>query len=263
LNRILAPVISNTEIMPGVYLFRAKAPTIAAAARPGQFVMVRTSDGHNPLLRRPLSIHRVNDDGEIALLYDVVGRGTDWLSHRDVGESIDMLGPLGNGFTVDSRNLLLVAGGCGIAPLIFLADAAMAEGRQVVLLYGADTAKRIFPEKQLPRGLSTIVVTEDGSMGRRGLATDFIAEAMALLAQASIDAPTRDPKVQIFACGPNEMYLSLANSGQRNDNTVQVSLEAHMGCGLGLCFGCTIETRQGLKRVCKDGPVFDLKELLL
>jgi len=149
-NPILAPVISNDEIMPGINLLRAEAPAIAAAARPGQFVMVRTSDGYNPLLRRPLSIHRVNDRGEIALLYDVVGRGTEWLSQRNVGENIDILGPLGNGYTVDSQKLLLVAGGCGIAPLIFLADAALAEGRRVVLLYGADTAKRIFPEGRLP-----------------------------------------------------------------------------------------------------------------
>lgn len=262
-NPILAPVISNDEIMPGINLLRAEAPAIAVAARPGQFVMVRTSDGHNPLLRRPLSIHRVKDNGEIALLYDVVGRGTEWLSLRDVRESIDILGPLGNGYTVDSQNLLLVAGGCGIAPLVFLADRALAQGHRVVLLYGADTAERIFPEGRLPHGLLTIAATEDGSLGRRGLAIDFIADATALLAQPSLHTPIQDSQVQIFACGPNEMYRAMAEIDSLKDRPVQVSLEARMGCGLGLCYGCTIETRQGLKRVCKDGPVFDLTQLFL
>jgi dihydroorotate dehydrogenase electron transfer subunit len=205
----------------------------------------------------------VNDKGEIALLYDVVGKGTKWLSLRRAGQRIDLLGPLGNGFTIDSQSLLLVAGGCGIAPLAFLADRALAEGRRVVLLYGADTAERIFPEGRLPHGLLTIAATEDGSLGRRGLATDFITDAMALLAQPSLHTPIQDSKVQIFACGPNDMYRAMAEIDSLKDRPAQVSLEARMGCGLGLCYGCTIETRQGLKRVCKDGPVFDLKELLL
>ena len=263
LKRTLAPIISNDEIMLGVYLLWAKAPAIAAAARPGQFVMVRTSDGYNPLLRRPLSIHRVKDNGEIALLYDVVGKGTEWLSQRRVGQNIDLLGPLGNGFAVDSHNLLLVAGGCGVAPLAFLADVTLSEGRRVALLYGADTAERIFPEGQLPHGLLTIATTEDGSLGRRGLATDFIAEAMALLTQTSIDTAIHDSKIQIFACGPNDMYRAINENNSLKGIAVQVSLEARMGCGLGLCYGCTIETRQGLKRVCRDGPVFDLTQLLL
>jgi dihydroorotate dehydrogenase electron transfer subunit len=256
-NPILAPVISNDEIMPGINLLRAEAPAIAAAARPGQFVMVRTSDGYNPLLRRPLSIHRVKDNGEIALLYDVVGRGTKWLSKRDVGESIDLLGPLGNGFTIDSQNLLLVAGGCGIAPLVFLAEKALGERRRVFMLIGANTAKRIYPQHLLPKEIETEIFTEDGSLGHAGMITDFDIDSLKHFAISVLNYQS-----QIVACGPLSMYKEIAKRFLIAGG-IQVSLEARMGCGLGLCYGCTIETRQGLKRVCKDGPVFDLTQLFL
>jgi len=249
-NPILAPVISNDEIMPGINLLWAEAPATAAAARPGQFVMVRTSDGYNPLLRRPLSIHRVKDNGEIALLYDVVGRGTEWLSQRDVGESIDILGPLGNGYTVDSQNLLLVAGGCGIAPLVFLAEKASTDGRAVTLLFGAKTAQQVYPEKLLPAGIEFIPITQDGLIKRLGMVTDVLREFI-------------DSTDQIFACGPSAMYKAMSQMKVLNGKHIQVSMEARMGCGFGLCYGCTIETRQGLKRVCRDGPVFDLTQLFL
>ena len=128
MKSILAPVISNEQVMPGVYLLWAEAPEIASAVRPGQFVMVRTCGDYERLLRRPLSVHRIKNNGEIALLYEVIGRGTEWLSQREAGEDIDLLGPLGNGFRIEARNLLLVAGGCGIAPLVFLAERALADG---------------------------------------------------------------------------------------------------------------------------------------
>ncbi len=257
-----ARIISNAEIMPRVYLLRAEAPAIACDTRPGQFVMVRTSLDCDPLLRRPLSIHRVHDNGEIALLYDVVGRGTEWLAQREAGATIDLLGPLGNGFTVDSPNLLLVAGGCGIAPLVFLADIALAQGRRVVLLCGADTAARVFPEQQLPHGALTTIVTEDGSLGQQGLATDFIADALRKLAPQAEKIDPQDD-MQIFACGPNDMYRAMAQNDLLKGWNIQVSLEARMGCGFGVCYGCTIHTRIGLKRVCRDGPVFKLTDLLL
>lgn len=249
-NPILAPVISNDEIMPGINLLRAEAPAIAAAARPGQFVMVRTSDGYNPLLRRPLSIHRVNDRGEIALLYEVVGKGTEWLAQRRKDDTIDILGPLGHGFDIASQHLLLVAGGVGIAPLIFLAERAVADGRQVRLLFGAKTAQQVYPEKLLPADIEFIPITQDGLIKRLGMVTDVLREFI-------------DSTGQIFACGPSAMYKAMSQMKVLNCKHIQVSLEARMGCGLGLCYGCTIETRQGLKCVCKDGPVFDLTQLFL
>ena len=251
---ILAPIISNEEIMPGVYLMWADAPPIASSARPGQFVMVRACGDCERLLRRPLSIHRVRADGRIALLYEIIGKGTEWLSLRTAGETVDLLGPLGNGFRVESNNLLLVAGGCGIAPLVFLADTALDEGRDVAMLIGANTAKRIYPQQLLSEDLQAEMFTEDGSSGKRGLCTDPLSNDEKSLA---CDAD------QIFACGPADMYMEMAKIDWLKGKPVQVSLEARMGCGFGVCFGCTIETRQGLKRVCKDGPVFELSDLII
>lgn len=249
---ILSPVISNEEVMPGVYLMWADAPRIASSARPGQFVMVRSCADHERLLRRPLSIHRVRADGRIALLYEIIGKGTEWLSLRTAGEMVDLLGPLGNGFRVESKNLLLVAGGCGIAPLVFLTEKALDESRDVVMLIGANTAKRIYPQQLLPEGLQAEIFTEDGSSGKRGLCTDpFSNDGKSLAGDV----------VQIFACGPADMYRKMAKIDWLKGKSVQVSLEARMGCGFGVCFGCTIETKRGLKRVCRDGPIFELSDL--
>ncbi len=138
------PIITNTEVIPGVHLTWLESPQIASSALPGQFVMVYC--GEETLLRRPLSIHRV-DKTKLALLFSVVGRGTRWLSRRKSGDKIDLFGPLGSGFSVlpTSRNLLLAAGGIGIAPLVFLAQEAVKQGHSVKLLLGAPTASQLYP----------------------------------------------------------------------------------------------------------------------
>jgi dihydroorotate dehydrogenase electron transfer subunit len=235
--------------MPNIYLLWAKAPAIAESAQPGQFVMVRASDNNDRILRRPLGIHRVNDKGEIALLYETVGKGTEWLSQRKKGETIDILGPLGRGFAVDSQRLLLVAGGVGIAPLIFLAEKAVNDGRAVTLLFGAKTAKQVYPKKLLPPGIEFIPVTQDGLIEKKGTVTDMLGDLV-----DSVD--------QIFACGPAAMYKAMSQMKILKGKRVQVSMEARMGCGFGLCNGCSIKTRHGMKRVCDDGPVFELSELI-
>jgi dihydroorotate dehydrogenase electron transfer subunit len=249
LKRVLAPIISNEEVMRGVYLLWAEAPAIASAARPGQFVMVKASDNCDPLLRRPLSVHRVRKDGAIALLIEVIGRGTEWLARRQAGEQLDLLGPLGNGFDIRARNLLLVAGGCGIAPLVFLAEKALSKERHLILLVGAKSGDRVYPRELLPADIATVTITEDGSVGERGMPTDLMSEYT-------------NAHKQVFACGPADMYRAMAGLDWLKDKSVQVSLEARMGCGFGCCFGCTIETKRGQKRVCKDGPVFELGDLL-
>jgi len=244
-----AVVKSNTKVMPNIYLLWAKAPAVAGAAQPGQFVMVRASDNNDRILRRPLGIHRLNDKGEIALLYETVGKGTEWLSQRKKGESIDILGPLGRGFAVDSKRLLLVAGGVGIAPLIFLAEKAIEDGRKVTLLFGAKTAKQVYSKKLLPAGVEFIPVTQDGLIERKGMVTDLLDELV-----GSAD--------QIFACGPAAMYKAMSQMKILKGRRVQVSMEARMGCGFGICYGCTIKTRNDTKRVCDDGPVFELADLV-
>ncbi len=242
-------LVSNIEVMPGSHLLWLQAPEIAAVARPGQFVMVRC--GEETTLPRPLSIHQTAGD-KLALLFTVVGRGTQWLCRRQPGEKVNMFGPLGNGFTIhpDSTDLLLVAGGIGIAPLRFLADEAVRQGKRVTLLYGTPDKNR-YPENLLPGGIAMVAATEDGATGKRGRATEFLPECI-------------DRADQVFACGPVGMYHALADYSRQFPivKTAQISLEMRMGCGLGVCYGCTVKTKDGLKQVCQDGPVFKLEDIL-
>jgi dihydroorotate dehydrogenase electron transfer subunit len=245
-----ATVIANKAIMPGVYLIRLDCPDITSRARPGQFVMVRCGEGAEYQLRRPLSIHQTDGD-KLSLLFNVVGRGTRWLSECQAGEKLDLLGPLGNGYEIypDSRNLLLAAGGIGIAPLVFLAGEAVKNGKEVTLLLGAPTAGQLYPSKLLPAGVRLATATEDGSGGEKGMITDLLPDF----------AGGAD---QVFACGPLPMYKTMARIPQLKDKPVQVSLEVRMGCGLGICYGCTVKTINGLRQACKHGPIFKLNEVL-
>ncbi|MBT9149294.1 MAG: Dihydroorotate dehydrogenase B (NAD(+)), electron transfer subunit [Dehalococcoidia bacterium] len=266
MRQVPAPIVSRTQVMPGVYLIWVEAPDIAAEARPGQFVTVRCGE-HLPL-RRPLSIHRT-DGRKLALLFAVVGQGTKWLSVRMVGESLDLLGPLGNGFEIrqGSQKLLLIAGGIGVAPLIALADEGVGKGLLVKFVIGAKTASKLYaPESgvwslesgvwSLESGVSSleavelIRVTDDGSAGERGQATDFLPSLA-------------DWADQIFACGPLPMYRRMAEMRAWPGNkSVQVLLEQVMGCGVGACRGCAVVTNKGIKLVCEEGPVFELGEIV-
>jgi dihydroorotate dehydrogenase electron transfer subunit len=251
--QIKAEVRSNTETMARSRLVWLDAPAIAEAAKPGQFVMVRCGEGHDPLLRRPLSIHKTDDSGGVALLFEVVGRGTSWLSERAPGDLVDLMGPLGNGFFIQpaSKRILLVAGGVGIAPLMFLFAEANKMGKNVDLLIGAQGQLYLIPvsKELLDTGVNRRVVTEDGSEGTKGLVTEWICE----------HAGQAD---QVFACGPPAMYRSMARLDCLKGKSVQVSLEERMACGVGACYGCTVKTRNGPKQVCQDGPVFDMADIV-
>lgn len=248
----MTSVISNQEVMPGVFLLEMDSAAIATEAHPGQFVMAGCDSSYARLLRRPISIQRVSANN-IFLLFAVVGNGTKWLSLRQPGEKVDLLGPNGNGFTLnsESKKILLVAGGLGIAPLCFLAGEALKRGCSARLLVGAGTACQLCPETIIPSGTEIINCTEDGTSGRKGLVTELMPENVAWADQ-------------IFACGPASMYRAIMRNYQPylKSKPFQVSLEVRMGCGLGFCYACTIDTRQGLKQVCKDGPVFNLPDLL-
>jgi len=252
LKRVYAPIISNREVIPGVYLIWLESPQIASTAQPGQFVMVRCGEDAEHPLRRPLSIHRL-DNNKLAFLFTVVGKGPHWLAKCRAGTNIDLLGPLGNGYSIQpgSHNLLLLAGGIGIAPLCFLAEKALEQGCSVTLLHGASRTAHLYPEHLLPPGLELIIATEDGSVGRKGMITDFLPDFA-------------DRAEQIFACGPTSMYLTMAAQSQQllKVKSAQISLEVRMGCGLGVCYGCTVKTKNGLKQVCQDGPVFDLDDII-
>ena len=203
--------------------------------------------GEETVLRRPISIHRV-EGNKLAILFTVIGKGTGWLSQCKPGENADIIGPLGNGFTVseNSKNLLLVAGGMGIAPLYYLAMEAIRNGKKVRLLYGTANKDRY----DIPGDIKTITATEDGSVGHKGLITELIPGHI-------------DWADQVFACGPPGMYRDMASRREMfGDKPVQVSLETRMGCGRGVCYSCTVKTINGLKQVCTDGPVFGIDEIV-
>jgi dihydroorotate dehydrogenase electron transfer subunit len=256
MNQLKAPILSAVEAIKGVYLFRLEAPEIAKVAKPGQFVMVRCAK--ETILPRPFSVHSV-DGTQISLLINVVGKGTGWLSKKKKGDTLDIFGPLGNGFTVNpkSQNLLLVAGGMGIAPLRFLAEWAAGLGKKVTLILGAQSRESLIPVNApqslynkgiLSASFQSVTATDDGSEGFKGLATQLIPHYL-----NNID--------QIFACGPAAMYKTMSKMPELKGKDVQLSLEIMMGCGMGICYGCTIQTKNGLKQVCKDGPVFSMGEI--
>jgi dihydroorotate dehydrogenase electron transfer subunit len=252
LKQVSAKLLFAEELMPGYYSVRLEAPHIAAEAKPGQFVAV--SCGQDLILRRPFSIHRVDGRKEFSILFSVVGSGTRWLAQRRKGESLDVLGPLGNGFVVpdESKKLLLAAGGIGIAPLVFLAQKSVRSGKLVKLLLGARNKDCLYPLGLLPQKVKVFITTEDGSSGVKGKLTDILPEYV-------------DWADKIYACGPLPMYQAMAkNPGVcQHQKKVQVSLEVRLGCGIGACLGCSINTPNGMKKVCSDGPVFNLDEVML
>jgi dihydroorotate dehydrogenase electron transfer subunit len=262
LKQIAATVIDNEPILKGishrsgrrissVNIIRLSCPQIEGA-EPGQFVMVRCGEGPEYQLPRPFSIHRLNGH-DIELLFNVWedGRGTQWLAQCQTGDTVKLMGPLGNGFSIypDSKKLLVIAGGIGIAPLRFLADEAVNRGLSVTLLLGAPTAGQLYPTKLLSAKAKLITTTEDGDIGRKGMITDVLTDF----------AGGAD---QVFACGPLAMYKAMAGTAELKDKPVQISLEVRMGCGLGICYGCTVKTREGLRQTCKHGPIFNLDEIL-
>ena len=207
----------------------------------------------DPLLRRPMSVSGIGQE-DVELLVRPVGRGSRLMVEKAVGERLDCLGPLGNGFKLHrgSRNLLLMGGGSGIGPIVAMARYAVSVGCSVVVLFGFRSSDRVYPSHLLPAEVEYLIATDDGSAGHRGMVTDLASDFLGWA-----DA--------VYACGPRPMYLTLLEmvrvAGVRK--SVQVSLEENMACGVGACFGCVVETRRGeMKSVCEDGPVFELRELV-
>lgn len=225
-------------------------------ATPGQFVMTYAGEHADPLLGRALSVHRVREGRggpEFALLFDLVGRGTDWLARRSPGDGVRVVGPLGRGYEPRERvgHMLLVAGGIGCAPLVWLADRLVEDGRRVTFVLGGGSEAAIFPPRLLPEAVEVVVATEDGSLGERGLVTAPFERLL----------PWAD---QAFACGPNAMFEALFGVARRSGmrKPVQALLEERMACGMGICYGCAVFPRRGgVKLVCTDGPMFDLRDL--
>ncbi len=250
-----ARVLAHEQLYEDTFRMWLSCPAVARGASPGRFFMIRCADGYDPLLPRPISFHRFREgDGgrQFAILYDVRGRGTSWLSERQAGEQLAVFGPLGKGYAVDrqTQNLLLVAGGLGVAALVALVDEAIERGKSVTLLQGARTASKMYPAEHLPNEVEVLSATDDGSVGHRGPVTDLLLEHLSWADQ-------------VFACGPNAMFRSMSDVLREagTSKPVQALMEERMGCGTGICYGCAAFTRRGVKLVCKDGPRFELRDV--
>ena len=255
-------VVANAKIGDLGVLLGVRSQGIAEQARAGQFVHVRPGVGWDPLLRRPYSFCRIDRRaGEIELIVKPLGPGGEWIAERRPGDALDLLGPLGTSFVVrrDTRNLLLVAGGTGIAPMRVIAEQE-APRRNVTLVMGGRSVAHLWPSDRLPPTVEYVTTTDDGSFGTRGRVTDVLP---GLLAWAD----------QLFACGPWPMLAALGRlrdaaeraaatyPGRRTLLESQIAVEQHMGCAMGVCRACVIVTSEGNARVCREGPVFALGDI--
>lgn len=247
-------VLANDRIAQGVGLMVLRAPGCAETVQPGQFVHLRVQKGADFILRRPFSIHRVEGE-RVEILYQILGDGTLSMAEKPAGdESMDLVGPLGRGWSASEglSHALLVTGGLGAAPLGMLAERLAARGVAVSVAMGAPTNERLVARELFERVARHVeVATDDGSAGDEGFVT---VPAARMLAAERFDA--------VYVCGPEPMQRAVAMLAADAGVACQISLERLMACGIGACLSCVVSTRDGLKRACVDGPVFNAEEVV-
>lgn len=246
-----AEIVMNRPVSQDTWLMGLKHPEVAAAVKPGQFVMIRARSGIDPLLRRPFSVCAVEKDN-FKVLYRVVGKGTGIMAAAEPGQTLEVLGPLGRAFNPPEENRLpvLVAGGIGVAPLFFLARSLKA--RNLEFMMGFRSAGDIIRlDDPRPPDHKYSISTDDGTEGHPGIVTDLL-----LLYLKKI----KGLAVSLFACGPRPMLKKVAETATAHGLPCQVSLEAAMACGFGVCQGCAVKAHPQAPRsyhyVCQDGPIF-------
>jgi len=256
LNRTFkASVIDNKKLINNHYLITLRPEVKITPPRPGNFFMVAVDTGLDPLLKRPFSVHRWSD-GNFQLFYRVVGKGTKILSEKKPGNSLDILGPLGKGFPAPKKDkqIILVAGGMGIAPIFAMAERI--RNNNPLLFYGTKTKKTVFfTDEFRSLGIDPVVSTDDGTFGMKGNIVKILKKHL-----------TRDSlpvtRYLLYACGPEIMLEALSDLASQFNIKGYVAMEQNMACGIGTCLGCVVKTRKGHKRVCKEGPVFPIEEIV-
>ncbi|MDD5558355.1 dihydroorotate dehydrogenase electron transfer subunit [Candidatus Methylomirabilis sp.] len=286
-SEVQVEVVANRQIAPEYFSMRLVGPRHLARFRPGQFLMLGWPDGRDPLLPRPMSIRCASQfkvqgvkfqvqkgsfanpklgTAQVEILYKVCGRGTTLLAAMRPGRSLRVLGPLGNGFEVPRSvtDIFLIAGGIGAPPIAALAEALAARRtsrgtKMTVFLGGRSKADLLCTADFRRAGAKIHVTTEDGSAGQKGLVTELLEQYL------HTRHPT--PDTSIYACGPYPMLAALASLAEKYELPYQASLEASMACGFGACMGCVVPVKGGgqdrtYRLVCKDGPVFDARDIL-
>jgi dihydroorotate dehydrogenase electron transfer subunit len=252
-----ALIRSHIQVGRGYYRLVLKAPEAAAEAVPGQFVMLRVTENLDPLLARPFGISSVPSKSSIEILYRVAGRGTMLLTRAETGGTLSLLGPLGKGFPMPDKTVtpVLITGGSGFPPLHFLA--LRTNGRAKVFIGSRN--KECLPPVSVLKSLkdhtqSVTIATEDGSAGRQGMSTDIL--------NTFLTREERKTHFVLYACGPHSMLAAVSRIAAEHSITCYVSAEERMACGFGACMGCSVPMKAGgYKRACKDGPVFDSREV--
>jgi len=250
----IATVTGRNEVADGVHVVRFSSAYISRTSLPGQFVNVRVGKGFQPLLRRPFSVCRTQDD-EVEIVFNVIGEGTRIFSEKEPGEKIDVLGPLGTpfGFEKGFDTALMVAGGLGVAPFPLLTQKIRNQVERIETFVGAGTGRKLWTEH-----LENVhTATDDGTKGFRGT---VVAQLEEFLTSNKVHHP------KIFGCGPTRMLHALSDLAKRYEIACDLSLEGDMACGLGICQGCPVERVNSTKKyslVCTDGPTFDSREIVL
>lgn len=240
-----AKITENMPLTDGVYSITLECAGIARIAQPGQFMHIKC--GHSRLLRRPISICSVFDDN-VRIVFEVKGEGTKWLAARNSGETLDVLGPLGNGFEIPDEPFIVVGGGIGTPPLLFAAQSARCD---VTAVLGFRSKDRIILQDVFRNTCKdTIISTDDGSAGIHGTIAKPLEDLLSTRRYSAV-----------LACGPVIMLKAVAGLCEPYQIPCQVSLEERMGCGVGACLVCACRTKIGgapdMSRVCADGPVFN------
>jgi len=248
--KIKIKIIENLKVNSGIYKISFIDKYIADNARPGMFVNIKIPLDSSMILRRPFSIYDVNGE-KVSVIYSVVGKGTEVLSHINEGDEIDVIGPLGNGFKLERKTAYLIGGGCGTPPLYFLGKVLKSKGIPVYTFLGFSGKNKVILTDEFEKiSMNTCYSTDDGSAGEAG-------NVIQILKNYNIDGV-------IYACGPKGFLSALKELCIERSIPAQVSLEEVMGCGFGVCLGCAVKDFGGsYKYVCKDGPVFDIFEVEL
>ena len=246
-------IADKKEPQSKIYLLKIHSPEIASVIQPGQFLNIRVSDDSYPLLRRPFSVCDVEGE-HIYIMFNILGEGTRILARKKTGDSLDILGPLGVGFNLidDYETAVIVAGGLGAAPFPYLTRSIKNE-KKIMTFIGGKTKPDV-----ITYGMQNYKTSsDDGSTGFKGTVVDLLESQLEQL---------RNEKIKVFGCGPSSMLKSLKNFCVENDFNCEVSTECAMACGFGICQGCPIESTSNPDKyllVCKDGPVFNIKDVVL
>jgi len=249
-----AEVIDKQLLCEDHYFMRFKCPEVVADAAPGQFVNILT-EGRGVILRRPFSFMRANaDEGTFDIIFRVVGKGTGWLQAKAIGDTVDVLGPLGTGYNLRNSGdkPCIVGGGVGIPPLIWVVEEFHRQGKKPLIYLGGRITDHLFGLDGIRElGIDPVLATEDGSTGEHGFITGPLERDL-----------KPDDVSQVYACGRIEMLRTLTGWGGPIAAKIQISLECKMACGFGVCLGCAAPSRNGgYVHVCTDGPVFTLDEV--